>query len=120
MKMILLPTLLFFFFICKTELKECFQIIPTKKEECFSAKLEFNDEDKARCCFLEMKCSDKDCPYNGKFCDEFPNEMTTQEELVDNVKEIYSGWNVYDIKVVCEDNYFILKIGLLFVLGLLF
>ncbi len=127
MKKILLSSLLFFFIICQ-ESNGCFDTLPKKVKDCYSAELEESD---TKCCFHEMKCDGIDCrDFNGNFCLEIPIEKTDSDELEQYVKDYYSSWNVYGIKVRCEgdgyddsdtrNNSFYLKIGLLFMTGLLF
>jgi len=62
------------------------------------------------------------------YCGEFPEQYNTQEQYLDHIEKNFVGENT-DIKVTCEgdpieeehtNNTSYLKVGLLFILGLLF
>ena len=116
--------LLFLFSFIEPEISDlCKDIWDTHNiNECLSTKT--SDEEK-KCCGCEGKIEGN----FQQFCVEFPKELTSQESLIDyyikewgNTKE-----ELVNFKIKCEDddtntpnNPSYLKIGLLFILGLLF
>ncbi len=116
--------LLFLFSFIEPEISElCTKILDTYDiNECLSAQT--SDEGK-KCCFCE---GDVEKVFQ-QYCYEFPKEMTSQESLQDYyMKETkFTKEDLVNFKIKCEDgdtntpnNPSYLKIGLLFILGLLF
>jgi len=91
---------------------------PAKIEECFSRIVKNNQQ----CCYTNLKTSGTN---GGRMCLYF-DIGKSNAEYVEIVRGYYEGWDPHDIKVVCkgdpyeEDYSSYLKIGLLFIIGLLF
>ena len=116
--------LLFLFSFIEPEISElCKNILDTYDiNECLSAQT--SDEGK-KCCLCEGDVEE----VFQQYCYEFPKELTSQESLQDYyIKEgINTEDELVNFKIKCEDddtnipnNPSYLKIGLLFILGLLF
>ena len=95
---------------------------PSKKSDCFSVST--SNDQKLQCCFVDFKS--QEYPDHSPSCYEF-EKGKSNADLVEIFKEGYP--DATNIKVICEgdpiedehtNNTSYLKIGLLFILGLLF
>ena len=98
---------------------------PNEAKECFSQELKGN---KTKCCYFEGIIEG----ISTQACEEFPEEYNSQESLLNYIKEtLYRGKGPFiNLKAKCEgdkdgatntpNSPSYLKIGLLFILGLLF
>ena len=117
MKKILFFLLLIFFI--KGEQLRCFEDDrPAKIKDCFSRKpMEGN-----KCCYAYF---DTNGNNGGRYCYDF-GIGKSNAECIEQIKDDYKDFKPSNIKVVCEgdpyeeDHASYLKIGLLFIIGLLF
>ena len=102
--------------------RECFtDPKPNSIEECFSREV----EDGKKCCYADFKTTGSN---GGEYCYDFDIGLDNAQ-CANVIKDEYGEYNPSDIKVICEgdpieekhtNNTSYLKIGLLFILGLLF